>query len=385
MENTLTYDDFLQRVNIQDLLLDAGYQHYRKDGLKYPSFIRIGSDGRKVSGDKFLVNAGGWGCFHPPDQKVYNVISFIKEHPDLFQDYTPGMDKDHLVNVVCNRLLNYPMPDREARIVLPSKNAKPFHLSDYEITRLNLRHFIGQKAFDGYFKPRGINHETQAVFKDHFFLATKKRENGLSYANLSFPLSIPGKDGIVGLEERGKMNREGKSFKGKAEGSNGTEGLWIANLSGKPLDKVENVLWFESAYDALAQFQLDGNEQTKATSVYVSTGGNPTVMQIRGMLAATPNARHYVGFDKDLAGKQFLANFRNTAEQMGFRKDHVMANQPLGYYKDWNDALLGKKTMSLMDVTCDYDYNMEPVYDSEERKVKSEESVSNEYKASFHR
>ncbi len=93
MEDRLTYDDFLQRINIQDVLQDAGYQHYRKDGLKYPSYIRIGSDGRKVSGDKFLVNAGGWGCFQPPEQKVYNVISFIKEHPDLFKDYHPGRIK----------------------------------------------------------------------------------------------------------------------------------------------------------------------------------------------------------------------------------------------------------------------------------------------------
>ncbi len=378
MEDRLTYDDFLQRINIQDVLQDAGYQHYRKDGLKYPSYIKIGSDGRKVSGDKFLVNAGGWGCFQPPEQKVYNVISFIKEHADMFKEYHPGMDKDHLVNLVCNRLLNHPIADREARIVVPNRNSKPFHLSDYEISRYDPRHYIGQKAFDGYFKPRGIDHDTQAIFKDNFFLATKKRENGLAYANLSFPLSIPNKDGIVGLEERGKMNREGKSFKGKAEGSNGTEGLWIANLSGQPLEKAANVLWFESAYDAMAQFQLEGNEQTKSTSVYVSTGGNPTIMQIRGMLAATPNARHYVGFDKDLAGKQFLANFRGIADQMGFPKDHVIANQPLGYYKDWNDALLGKKTMTLTDVTCDYDYNMEPVYDDDKQPEQ-------EHHSSYHR
>ncbi len=357
MENALTYEDFLQRVNIQDLLQDAGYQHYRRDGLKYPSYIRIGSDGRKVSGDKFLVNAGGWGCFQPPEQKVYNVISFIKEHPDFFQDYNPGMDKGRLVHLVCNRILNHPMPDREERIVIPNKNTKPFRLSDYEIARYDPRHPFSQKVFDGYFKPRGISHETQAVFKDHFFAATKKLENGLAYANLSFPLSIPGKEGIVGLEVRGKLRKDGTSFKGKAEGSNGTEGLWIANLSGKPLDKVQHILWFESAYDAMCQFQLEGNEQTRQSCAYVSTGGNPTIMQIRGMLEAAPNARHYVGFDKDLAGKQFLANFRSIADNMGYPKDHVIANHPLGYYKDWNDALLGKKTMTLTDVACDYDYN----------------------------
>ena len=38
-------------------------------------------------------------------------------------------------------------------------------------------------------------------------------------------------------------------YKGKAEGSNSSEGLWIANLTGEPLDKASEIVWFESAYD----------------------------------------------------------------------------------------------------------------------------------------
>ncbi len=362
-DNMLTTDDFLRRVDIQTVLQDAGYHFYRRDGLKYPSYIRLDNDGRKIPGDKFIVNASGWGCFQPPVQRVFNVISFIKEHPDLFRDYKPGMDKNVLVALVCNRLLNNPISEREAKIIIPGRNTKPFNRTDYEILRYNPRHPLSQKVFDGWFAPRGITHATQAAFKDHFFLAAKAKggeDRKAMPANLSFPLTIPGKEGCVGLEQRGKLKPDGKSFKGKAEGSNGSEGLWIANLSGQPLDKVGNVLWFESAYDAMAQYQMVSNEQTKQRCVYVSTGGNPTIMQIRGMLAATPNARHYVGFDKDAAGKQFLANFRSIADDMGFRRDHVIANQPLGYYKDWNDALLGKKTMTLHGVDADYDYNMKP-------------------------
>lgn len=52
--------------------------------------MRVGSDGRRVSGDKFIVTANGKGCFHPPEQKVYSVVSFIIHHPDLFQEYRPG-------------------------------------------------------------------------------------------------------------------------------------------------------------------------------------------------------------------------------------------------------------------------------------------------------
>ena len=89
--NELKYDDFLRRINIQDVLKDAGYQLNRKDGIRYPSYVRLDSNGKRIKGDKFIVTANGMCCFQPPAQKNYNVIGFIKEHPTLFPDYTPSM------------------------------------------------------------------------------------------------------------------------------------------------------------------------------------------------------------------------------------------------------------------------------------------------------
>ena len=77
----LTYEDYKRRLSIQELLVDAGYRLNRRDGLRYPSYVRIDSDGRRVRGDKFIVTANGFCCFQPPERKNYNVISFIKEHP----------------------------------------------------------------------------------------------------------------------------------------------------------------------------------------------------------------------------------------------------------------------------------------------------------------
>ena len=73
--------------------------------------------------------------------------------------------------------------------------------------------------------------------------------------------------------------------------------------------------WFESAYDAMAFYQLN-REQIKSNpdlsrkSVYVSTGGTPTEGQIKGMLAATPEAHHYLCFDNDAAGRLFVEKFK---------------------------------------------------------------------------
>ena len=73
MNGGLTYNDFLQRLRIQDVLVDAGYHLNKRDGLRYPSFVRTDSDGRRVHGDKFLVTPNGQCCFQPPRQKLYNV------------------------------------------------------------------------------------------------------------------------------------------------------------------------------------------------------------------------------------------------------------------------------------------------------------------------
>ena len=114
MSSELTYDDFLDKLSIQEVLVDAGYHLNKRDGLRYPSYVRTDSEGRRVRGDKFIVTQNGKCCFQPPQQKVYNVISFIKEHPEMFSENKAGMAPDRLVNLVCNRLLNQPIEDSQA-------------------------------------------------------------------------------------------------------------------------------------------------------------------------------------------------------------------------------------------------------------------------------
>ena len=57
-----------------------------------------------------------------------------------------------------------------------------------------------------------------------------------------------------------------------------------------------------------------GRQDLKA-GVYVSTGGNPSYGQIQGLLKAAPQATFHLGFDKDVAGKQFVANFEDIANK----------------------------------------------------------------------
>ena len=337
----LTYDDFKSRINIQDLLVDAGYQLNRRDGLRYPSYVRMDSNGKRVRGDKYIVTGNGLCCFQPPELKNYNVISFIKEHPHLFSDYTPGMNADRLVNLVCNRLLNNPIPERPSIIAERERSQRVFNINDYQRLDFRLNDWDSQKAFYPYFKNRGISLDTQRDFHNNFFIAIREGKNGKQYANLSFPMQKPNNLGtFVGLEERSRTNAQGKTlYKGMAAGTNATEGMWIANLSCEPLEQAKHVYWFESAFDAMAFYQLKKEQlvdtigayedmQSEGSykvnkeirefeqelddlknAVFVSTGGNPSIHQFKGMFAETDKANHHLCFDRDIAGRTFAVNF----------------------------------------------------------------------------
>ena len=316
----LTYQDYMQRLSVMDVLRDAGYVRNRKDGMRYPSFVRLDERGQRIRGDKFIVTRDGQFCFHPPVQKNYNVISLIKEHPQFFPEYEAGMNLDRLVNKVCHRLLNTPYEEKEAKVRDPQPELKPFDLKDYTIHEAKNGDWNTFRPFYPFFKHRGIDLWTQEIFCHSFVLAdrTVPDRKGWFIRNLSFPLTVPGGDGsIVGFEERGRPGRDGKAYKGKAAGSNGSLGLWIASPFCFPLTETKRVYVFESAYDAMAYWQLHHEEDRDLRyAVFVSTGGNPTRGQMQGLIRTAPKAAFHLCFDNDEAGKQFTVNFMNAVKEV---------------------------------------------------------------------
>jgi len=327
MNTPLTYDDFRERIDIQDVLRDAGYHLNRRDGLRWPSYVRVDGDGRRVHDDKFIVTANGKGCFHPPEMKVYSVVSFIVNHPDLFQEYRPGMNPHHLVNLVCNRLLNQPIDPSMRNIIEPRRQSRPFSVKDYQFIYFQKLNAENMRQFAPFFNSRMIKPYVQKAFASYFMLAAKQVDNekNISRTNLAFPLTIPGSKDIVGLEERGRPRLDGSSgYKGKALGSNASEGLWIASPKDTELKDARHVLWFESAYDAMAYYQLHAwHNEDMRNAVYLSTGGNPTVMQFRGVIKESPQACHHLCFDNDMAGRQFAENFHTELRHVRERLPKV--------------------------------------------------------------
>lgn len=147
-DKELTQDDFLQRIDIRDILLDAGYRQNRRFGLRLSSFIRTDNEGKRIRGDKFVITQHGKCCCQPPQQKEYNVVSFIKEHPTLFAEYYEGMDLNQLVDLVCSRLLNIPVEEEyEVPIVQPQREIRPFDITEYDIQKFDPKDREVQKKF----------------------------------------------------------------------------------------------------------------------------------------------------------------------------------------------------------------------------------------------
>lgn len=329
MNEDLKFEDYRSSISIKEVLTDAGYVQMKRDGLRYPSFVRLDNQGRRIRGDKFIVTPNGNCCFHPPQIKVYSVTSLIWEHPEMFQESSQGLKGNELVNAVCRRLMNMPKIERYEIIGKPTDETRIFNVEDYDIQNFIENDRESQRSFYPYFKHRGINLGTQSAFKNNFVLAThdSKTEKGKSFKNLSFPIIIPGDEGRkwVGFEERGRMRKDGESpYKGKAYGSNGSEGLWIASPKGTALKDTKKVLLFESAYDAMAYYQLHNKlDKDLRSAVFVSTGGTPTVNQMTGIIRNAPQAAFHLCFDNDQAGRQFVDNFQNIISRE--RPDSVNA------------------------------------------------------------
>ena len=359
--NELTYDDYMRRLSVQDVLRDAGYVRNRRDGLRYPSFVRLDEHGQRIRGDKFIVSQGGACCFHPPVQKSYNVISLIKEHPQLFPEYTAGMNLDLLVNKVCCRLLNTTYEEKDREILEPVREVKPFDMADYRTVSIVSGDRESHHPFYPFFKHRAIDLKTQYAFRDSFFLAEREVPlwKGVTMRNLSFPLTVPGGDGkVVGLEERGRPRRDGSAaYKGKAAGSNGSLGLWIASPAGTPLGKADRLYVFESAYDAMAYYQLHRDaDRDLRRAVFVSTGGNPTLGQMQGLVKNAPDAVHHLCFDNDPAGRAYIIKYEVVRDTMN-PAIRCETEKPSEGYKDFNDELIAKSAGETVRkaVGCDLD------------------------------
>ena len=139
---------------------------------------------------------------------------------------------------------------------------------------------------------------------------------------------------------------------------------------------IENIYFFESAFDAMAFQQLNRTRLPENIAL-VSLGGTFSDNQVKGVIKRFPNARAFDCFDNDISGRSYALRLMAIVENMPMKitktdsfllvetngksievkpgksvssqiLDSVPIKRKLGHwsppknYKDWNDCLLNK-------------------------------------------
>lgn len=134
----------------------------------------------------------------------------------------------------------------------------------------------------------------------------------------------------------------------------------MASPKDMELKDAKDVYVFESAYDAMAFYQLrmkkDSGLDYKArqelkSAVFISTGGNPSYGQIQGVVKAAPGATFHLGFDNDLAGKQFVFNFESIVQKMNPLHPESVASDMKGFIETFKEGITSTK--ELLDIDDD--------------------------------
>ena len=363
------YTTFKAKVGIDEIASYLGYKLDRRAGVgRYIEMCLRDGVGRKT--DSIIIShpndKSSQTYFHRNGSSGGDVISLIKENLNAFG--VVGDTEYNMIDAVIDKFTGTDYTFKREYDLAKSTSSKVFDASRYVIEPA-AEHF---DSIMSYFRQRSIDEETVSVFLPYLVRITDTKAE-FKYRNLAFPYSQPGSDTIEGCELRGYSG-----FKMKAEGTNSSTAAWIADFSDGNAESVRNVYFFESGYDAMAFFQVNKSRIDLPTSVFVSTGGSFSNMQIRKVTDYYAHARYWDCFDNDKAGilygirmeallNRITLNIVSTdggaiIEYRGIKtvkiaNDELSLNRVAGEfhlsrhvsvlkapkgYKDWNDVTMNK-------------------------------------------
>ena len=372
------YTTFKAKVGIDEIASYLGYKLDRRAGVgRYIEMCLRDGAGRKS--DSIIIShpndKSSQTYFHRNGSSGGDVISLIKENLNAFG--VVGDTEYNMIDAVIDKFTGTDYTFKREYDLAKSASSKVFDASRYVIEPA-AEHFDSVMS---YFWQRSIDEETVRVFLPYLVRITDTKAE-FKYRNLAFPYRQPGSDVIEGCELRGYSG-----FKMKAEGTNSSTAAWIADFSDGHADSVRNVYFFESGYDAMAFYQVNKSRIDLPTSVFVSTGGSFSNMQIRKVTDYYAHARYWDCFDNDKAGilygirmeallNRVTLNIVTTdegaiIEHRGIKtvkisNDMLSLNRVAGEfhlsrhvsvwkapkgYKDWNDVTMNKSIDALVQKT----------------------------------
>lgn len=362
----VNFKDLKSRVGIDDVAYSLGYRLDRKAGVGRYIELVLGDGANKR--DTIIVsnprNKAAQTYFRRDGSKG-DVVTLIRENLDSF--VVSGKDEWQKIAKVLARFANMPEPDyREDReYVNSARTSHVFDKSRYEVKP------IDPERIPKLFSQRGIADETVRSLAPFISLIRDTKNENFDGYNIGFPYTEASDSSVKGYEIRGMGG-----YKSKAAGTNSSSAAWVADLSGGNNGLVKSVFFCESAFDAIAFYQMNRARLCDNIAL-VSLGGTFSDKQITGVMERFPNARAFDCFDNDLAGRiyglRMMALLENiplkiTRTDNGLKVEakgkfieidtdraimpQVSSSLSIRYkmgqwtppkaFKDWNDCLMNK-------------------------------------------
>ena len=284
-----TFDDYKSKVSIAQVAEAIGFEFDKTKGKTQPTYVRTDENGNKEQIVIKNPNDNATQHYFDRNYKGGDVINFVKNHLDEFSQFIKGNPQNDYVkiNMVLSHFADIPYTPK-METMQKTQEHKELDKNRYvEVppTTANLMYLTRERALDPL---------TVEKFLPHITLLQDTASKG-NFTNVAFPYHKPGNDEITNYEIRNH------GFKGMAAGGDKESSAWIAtNAENK--SAVKNVIFFESAIDAMSFYELKKGYYKLAETAFVSVGGYVSPNQIKGVINEFPQARVSTAYDKDING-----------------------------------------------------------------------------------
>ncbi|MBD5195067.1 MAG: DUF3991 domain-containing protein [Bacteroidales bacterium] len=366
MSYKVDFKQLKSRVGIEDVAYSLGYRIDRKAGVgRYFEMVLGDSHGKSDTIVIRNVSDKSSQTFFRRNGEKGDVVTLIKENLNAF--FVDGKDDWQKVAKVLARFANMPESEYKSKEEYVGKGHQP---QEFDPKRYKIKQ-IDMDSLPAIFSQRGLSKETVRAFSPFISLVHDTKNQNFDGYNVGFPYTNSETIGIVGYELRGVGG-----YKSKAAGTNSSSASWVADLSKGNTQGVTAVYFCESAFDAMALYQMR-NKTLDREIAFVSIGGTFSDGQIKDVLKRFPNARAFDCFDNDLPGRTNGLRLMALAENIPLKinktdseisvemkgksftvdptrpiypqvSKEVSVHRKMGHlqpprdFKDWNDCLLNK-------------------------------------------
>ena len=288
------FQELKSKVGIDDVAYELGYRLDRKAGVGRYIEMALG-DGKEKRDAIIICNPHDKAAqrFFRRDGSKGDVVALIRENLHTF--HVSGKNDWQKIAKVLARFAHMPEPEyrEDFEYIKSAGHTKDFDCSRYVVKPIN------PDKIPAIFDQRGLSDETVRTFAPFIRLILDKKNENFDGYNIGFPYTNGENDKVRGYEIRGYGG-----YKSKAAGSDSSNSAWVADLSGGYPNIVKHVFFCESAFDAMAFYQLN-RKQLGKNIVLVSLGGTFSDAQITSVMNRYPEARPFDCFDNDQAGRVY--------------------------------------------------------------------------------